>query len=221
MNKPIHPAVAAHVIEENERLRGLLTQALEFTESNTCGGPDVAQLIAEMRAALSQQAEPAPAQDERAIDTAPLLNFIFSEYGSPEMASNLPDDVVRVVRALEAGTRPAQTEQQPVSWQFYQDGKWWNGDDRIKDHRKNTEAAGIPVRDLYAAPIAQTAPQPEQSGRNEYMPLELIGILQRYKRDLELRTFLDNDEGDYQLRWTAKEIARVSAALSAQGESHE
>ena len=65
--------------------------------------------------------------------------------------------------ALKDGA-PAQTEQQPVSWQFYQDGKWWNGDDRIKDHRKNTEAAGIPVRDLYAAPIAQTAPQPEQSG---------------------------------------------------------
>ena len=60
--------------------------------------------------------------------------------------------------ALKDGA-PAQTEQQPVSWQFYQDGKWWNGDDRIKDHRKNTEAAGIPVRDLYAAPIAQTAPQ--------------------------------------------------------------
>ncbi|KZX63222.1 hypothetical protein A3710_17425 [Stutzerimonas frequens] len=43
---------------EVERLRGLLTQALEFTEANTCGGPDVAQLIAEMRAAVSQQAEP-------------------------------------------------------------------------------------------------------------------------------------------------------------------
>lgn len=61
--------------------------------------------------------------------------------------------------AAELKARAAQTEQQPVSWQFYQDGKWWNGDDRIKDHRKNTEAAGIPVRDLYAAPIAQTAPQ--------------------------------------------------------------
>lgn len=40
---------------------------------------------------------------------------------------------------------------EPVGWQFYQDGKWWNGDDRIKDHRKNTEAAGMPVRDVYAA----------------------------------------------------------------------
>lgn len=44
-------------------------------------------------------------------------------------------------------TRPAQGD--VVGWQFYQQGKWWNGDDRIKDHRKNTEAAGIPTRDVY------------------------------------------------------------------------
>ncbi len=52
---------------ENEKLRGLISQALEFTEANTCGGPDVSLLIDRMRAALSQQAEPvepAPAQDE-------------------------------------------------------------------------------------------------------------------------------------------------------------
>jgi hypothetical protein len=45
----------------------------------------------------------------------------------------------------------------PVGWQFYQDGKWWNGDDRIRDHRANTEAAGYPVRDVYAAAPAQPA----------------------------------------------------------------
>lgn len=61
---------------------------------------------------------------------------------------------------------------------------------------------------------AQTEQQPEQRG---YLPLSLTELLQRYKRDLELRTFPDNDEGDYQLRWTAKEIARVNAALSSQG----
>lgn len=48
---------------------------------------------------------------------------------------------------------PAQSEQEPVGWQFYQDGKWWNGDDRIKDHRVNTEAAGYQTRDVYAAPV--------------------------------------------------------------------
>ena len=39
---------------------------------------------------------------------------------------------------------------EPVAWQFYQDGKWWNGDDRIKDHRKNTENSGYKTRELYA-----------------------------------------------------------------------
>lgn len=50
---------------------------------------------------------------------------------------------------LELAAPDVQAE--PVGWQFYQDGKWWNGDDRIKDLRKNTEAAGYPVRDVYAA----------------------------------------------------------------------
>lgn len=102
--------------------------------------------------------EQAPAQDEREAFEAHMR---LGGYSNPEKH---PDGSY-VSSAMELwwqgwkarATRPAQTEQQPVSWQFYQDGKWWNGDDRIKDHRKNTEAAGIPVRDLYAAPIAQTA----------------------------------------------------------------
>lgn len=98
--------------------------------------------------------EPAPAQDEREFDMQDQL--------VPISKAVADGDQVRAQHLLRTAIkyiRPAQTEQQPVSWQFYQDGKWWNGDDRIKDHRKNTEAAGIPVRDLYAAPIAQTAPQ--------------------------------------------------------------
>ncbi|RZI91633.1 MAG: hypothetical protein EOP15_00065 [Pseudomonas sp.] len=52
-----------------------------------------------------------------------------------------------ITEAQPLFTRPAQVD--VVGWQFYQQGKWWNGDDRIKDHRKNTEAAGIPTRDVY------------------------------------------------------------------------
>lgn len=44
----------------------------------------------------------------------------------------------------------------PVGWQFYDHGEWRNGEDRIKDHRKNTEEAGFLVRDVYAT--AQPAP---------------------------------------------------------------
>lgn len=50
----------------------------------------------------------------------------------------------------------------PVAWQFLSDGKWHNGDDRIKDHRKNTEEAGYPTRDLYAS-----GPQPALGGEPE------------------------------------------------------
>ena len=180
MNKPIHPAVAEHVMEENEKLRGLLEAALYYIPSNKT------ELRALIDAALSQQAEPtdtftavdmataaaqgfrdgqaaveppAPAQDEREA------RALFEQMG-------LIADDEQCIQMLAAAlaTRPAQTEQQPVSWQFYQDGKWWNGDDRIKDHRKNTEAAGIPVRDLYAAPIAQTEQQPVEQWQVRYLP---------------------------------------------------
>jgi len=44
---------------------------------------------------------------------------------------------------------------EPCGWQFYQDGKWHNGME-TNNHRANTEAAGVPVRDVYPAP--QQAP---------------------------------------------------------------
>ena len=53
-----------------------------------------------------------------------------------------------VYKAMRAVAPTVQGE--PVGWQFYQHGEWWNGDDRIKDHRKNTEEAGFRVRDVYA-----------------------------------------------------------------------
>jgi hypothetical protein len=54
--------------------------------------------------------------------------------------------------ALEvAAVREAlQHSGEPVGWQFYDNGKWFNG--MPGDHRAYTEAAGIPVRDLYTTP---------------------------------------------------------------------
>lgn len=79
-----------------------------------------------------------------------------------EYSKDRDDDLLmRCYKALYATSpAPQPVEQQSapneqmvvVGWQFYQDGKWWSGDDRIKDHRKNTVAAGIPVRDVYTAP---------------------------------------------------------------------
>ena len=48
---------------------------------------------------------------------------------------------------------PTPVAQEPVGWQFYQDGKWYNGMD-TNNHRANTEDAGYPTRDVYAGPVA-------------------------------------------------------------------
>jgi|GEM_PF-1520813 len=57
MNKPIHPAVAEHVMEENARLREALQWIADYAFGDN--GNEAAQRA---RAALSQQAEPAPSQ---------------------------------------------------------------------------------------------------------------------------------------------------------------
>ncbi|RMI00486.1 hypothetical protein [Stutzerimonas nitrititolerans] len=223
MNKPIHPAIAEHVMEENARLRGLLMSVLK-TPRGSSGRiilePDEEAAI---RAALSQQDEPtdtftavdmatAAAQGFRdgqaAVEQAPAqddrepVGWYTDDHLTDKSATTYDREVADRWRGkgwpvYELYARPAQAEQQPVSWQFYQDGKWWNGGDRIKDHRKNTEAAGIPVRDLYAAPIAQTAPQPEL-----VMPVALASVSAEYDRG-----------------WSdhAAEVLRLNAALSAQG----
>ena len=63
----------------------------------------------------------------------------------------------------------------PVGWQFYEDGKWWNGDDRIKDHRKNTEEARYPIRDVYA--VEQQSAPPEAAPTQEGQPLVRQDVL--------------------------------------------
>lgn len=64
----------------------------------------------------------------------------------------------------------SSVQEEPVGWQFYQNGKWQYGDDRIKDHRKNTEEAVFPVRDVYAA--QQPAEQkPEVLAKGYFHPL--------------------------------------------------
>lgn len=65
-------------------------------------------------------------------------------------------DLISLLRKRDA---PA-VQGESVGWQFYQHGEWRNGDDRIKDHRKNTKEAGFRVRDVYTAPH----PAPDVSG---------------------------------------------------------
>ena len=68
------------------------------------------------------------------------------------MAAQAIDELMDYIQSIEA-TPPAQPApvQEPCGWQFYQDDKWHNGMDR-NDHRANTEAAGVPVRNVYPEP---------------------------------------------------------------------
>ena len=67
MNKPIHPAVAEHVMEENARLREVLRCIADLPMDRCSTENDYRLSAAKAIAlgALSQQDEPAPAQDER------------------------------------------------------------------------------------------------------------------------------------------------------------
>ncbi|WP_188036226.1 hypothetical protein [Pseudomonas sp. EZ-C24] len=93
--------------------------------------PELRELLA--KPAEQHQGVPVAVVDE--ADDGLFVELIYGDNGNP------------LRRGDKLYTRPAQGE--VVGWQFYQQSKWWNGDDRIKDHRKNTEAAGIPTRDVY------------------------------------------------------------------------
>ena len=152
----IHLAIAGHVIEENERLRGLLREAV-----HCC--PDE-QLRNEMRAALPRKAEPdhiedvlamvepAPAQDEReAVETVPRWKF----HALVEHCKKQD----QLISDLYARLNSVHLYDAKEVW-------FWQGDGC--DH---LESLACPVvieadelrRLVNAAPIAQTE-QPEQSG---------------------------------------------------------
>lgn len=81
------------------------------------------------------------------LEMAHVVRASLQVPGMPVLTSN---QCYLLAQVLNKNLAPAQQgESEPVGWQFYQQGRWWNGDDRIKDHRKNTEEAGIPTRDVF------------------------------------------------------------------------
>lgn len=211
-------------MNEVEKLRGLLTTLrislnLDDTEYGL-SQQEKRKMAADIDAALSQPVEPAPAQDEREapeVVAIPCCSKDGDWYIDALHPSRLGehgylaegDELMTVAqheRIVAALTRPAQTEQPIYLYRRKgQDAFATCDEDRFEE---------LSTHRLFETKLAYAAPQREQSG---YLPPSLTELLQRYKRDLEFRTFPDNDEGDYQLRWTAKEIARVNAALSARG----
>ena len=68
------------------------------------------------------------------------------------------DDYIEHLRArLKAAEEVIHktTKQDPVGWQFLENGEWHQGG-LFNNHRRNTEEAGYPVRDVYAGPVLNT-----------------------------------------------------------------
>ena len=87
-----------------------------------------------------------------------VMNIVTGYSGEYGQYNNyLDEETAREMYAAFLADTPA-VQMEVVGWQFYEDGKWWNGDDRIKDHRKNTKEGGYPIRDVYATqqPVEQS-----------------------------------------------------------------
>ncbi|MFG3398705.1 hypothetical protein ACQKEK_02285 [Pseudomonas sp. NPDC077408] len=168
---------------ECERLRGVLAELSRAPQEGEVLTRERLAAICEVGhdrpafvAALSQQAEPvdpAPAQDERERKEFERAYAEYADMDASEVASKWDGDLYSEQEVRDAWwgwtTRPAQTEQQSVAWRWvYSNGGTspvYQGSGPDHDIEQAGLAAEFPrrVQRLFAAPIAQTAPQPEQS----------------------------------------------------------
>lgn len=241
---------------ENERLRGLLRELREITSEYAW---DV-DLEAKVDAALSTQAEPADTftavdmataaaqgfrDGQAAVEQAPAQD---DQYPPCDYCGVIPDhhpwhgsgmfngeDSPHIHACNDCRhllpTRPAQTEQQPV-------GRVLTYEESLRTDGKSGPAfwfGPLPAGAfLYAAPIAQTAPQPDQSGwvsASERVPAENDGEVlvlmadgtceiawasywHGARTDFAGWTFRDPDEDRTPTHWMPL------PALSAQGQSN-
>jgi hypothetical protein len=167
-------------VEHLQAAVAALSQQAEPTDTFTA--VDMATAAAQGFRDGQAAVEQATAQDERrdAFNAADpelndLLNLaveIYAEGGNHDSAEYMMELLSKVEARLE--TRPAQTEQQPVAWaaQNVSSGKYgyiWHEEDDVRgwinlQHQSCDSVTWRGPIALYAAPIAQTAPQPEQGG---------------------------------------------------------
>ncbi len=177
MNKPIHPAVAEHVMEENARLREVLRCIADLPMDRCSTENDYRLSAAKAIAlgALSQQGEPAPAQDEPSTLAAPFDLNEFARRAGQMMAEHdfhgfepIALAIAEELLGAKAEPVPAQTEQQSIRLPERK-----RTEHLPKEYKTMTVVrAGLEaynralddVAALNAAPIAQTAQQPEQTG---------------------------------------------------------
>jgi len=88
--------------------------------------------------------------------------------------SSIREAKERASTALREALAEQPAQQEPCGWQFFQDGKWHNGME-TNNHRANTEAAGVPVRDVYPSPQPPAQPltewiDPNDKTQKQYLP---------------------------------------------------
>ncbi|RMH97309.1 hypothetical protein EA795_19210 [Stutzerimonas nitrititolerans] len=145
-------------------------RVIDDLEAMLCGQSTPAGAPSEEWLQVATLAEPAPAQDEREAFEAHMR---LGGYSNPEKHH----DGSYVSSAMELwwqgwkarATRPAQTEQQPSTTQqvldlILEECRYWQGRDEAR--RGGFACLYAKAKEIAdnAAPIAQTAPQPEQSG---------------------------------------------------------
>lgn len=228
--KTIHPAVAQHAMEENERLRGLLREIAEgCTRRDMPSEQTVTKWADRIDAALSQQADPecrCTMRQRLAGDGCSVCN--------PEYAADHEDDPVEPATAQ--GEREAAMES------------------IIRAQRKSLGICASQIAALQTTPIAQTAqrcqccgylvtdsehrgclraatPVPEQSGLVDALTQLLRWAEKQFCTHEETHRggaiweicdscgakWADDEGGRPAFEWP-KAISNASAALSAKGD---
>jgi hypothetical protein len=77
--------------------------------------------------------------------------------------------------------------QEPVDWQFFDKGCWWNSDHRIKNQKKDMELAGYKTRDLYTSPSAAPWIGLTDAEVAAAWPCELGSMEKRFARTIEAK----------------------------------
>lgn len=154
MNKPIHPAIAEHVMGENERLRGLLREIAEgCTRRDMPSEQTVTKWADRIDAALSQQAEPTDTFTAADMATAAAQGFRDGQAAVEQAAAQ--DEQPAVFWVLFDATGPERFIKKDVS-----DGTlaFFDSEDEAQRAKRRHPGTDYKRVEYYRAPIAQTAP---------------------------------------------------------------
>lgn len=154
---------AMAVYAERDQLR---EQVRALTAKNAALERSETQLISERDIAEEALADMYHAAIGECPEWSNMFNFTdaVDEVGEQLEAAQRERDEAILLRLEVSGALSSATDryekaeaeikrrdaQEPVAWQFFDNGEWHTGSDR-NNHRQNTEAAGYQVRNLYAA----------------------------------------------------------------------